>query len=100
MAKQTELQDMDIVDVRLKIPRYKRDKLKLLSVIEKSSMNCLLEKAIDDMITDSEVLKTLTLNDGEKKKRISLMGIAKGGQPITKEEIDEVIQEWNRIGSQ
>lgn len=35
-----------------------------------------------------------------KKRRFSLKGIAKGGQPITKEDIDEVIQEWNKIGSQ
>ena len=59
MAKQTELSEIKIVDVRLKIPRFKRDKLKLLSVIEKSYMNSLLEKAIDNMIADSEALKKL-----------------------------------------
>lgn len=57
--KQKELPAMEIVDVRLKIPRFKRDNLKLLSVIEKSSMNSLLEKAIDKMIAESETLKKL-----------------------------------------
>jgi excisionase family DNA binding protein len=33
-----------------------------------------------------------------QKKRISLRGIAKGGQPITEEDIDEVIREWSKIG--
>jgi hypothetical protein len=59
MAKQTELPEMEIVDVRLKIPRFKRDKLKLLSVLEKASMNSILELAIDNMITQSEALKRL-----------------------------------------
>lgn len=39
-------------------------------------------------------------NAQSKKKRISLMGIAKGGSPITEKDIDEVITEWNKIGSQ
>lgn len=40
------------------------------------------------------------INKESKKKRISLMGIAKGGLPITEKDIDEVITEWNKIGSQ
>ena len=59
MAKQKELPEMQIVDIRVTLPRFKRDKLKLLSVIEKSSMNSLLERAIDNMIADSEALKKL-----------------------------------------
>jgi len=34
--------------------------------------------------------------NGKQKKRISLRGIAKGGQPISEEDIDEVIKEWNK----
>ncbi len=33
----------------------------------------------------------------ETKKRSSLRGIFKGGKPIPKEAIDEVIKEWNTI---
>ena len=46
--------------------------------------------------------RNLKGDNGEqvKKRRHSLMGIVKDGEPITKEDIDEVINEWNRIGSQ
>lgn len=41
-------------------------------------------------------------NDEEhpKKGRFSLQGIFKGGGPIPEEDIDEVIEEFNQIGSQ
>ena len=59
MVKQTKLPEMEIVDVRLKIPRFKRDKLKLLSVMEKTSMNSILEDYIDQLIRENEKLKIL-----------------------------------------
>jgi len=45
--------------------------------------------------------RNLKGNGGEhpeeyQRKRISLRGIAKGGQPISEEDIDEVIKEWNK----
>jgi len=44
--------------------------------------------------------RNLKGNGGEhpenQKKRISLRGIAKGGQPISEEDIDEVKREWNK----
>jgi len=41
--------------------------------------------------------RNLRGNGGEhQRKRISLRGIAKGGQPISEEDIDEVIKEWNK----
>lgn len=57
--KQTEFPGMEIVDIRLKVPRYKRDKLKLLSVIEKTSMNALLENCIDKLIAENDKIKLL-----------------------------------------
>jgi len=94
---QQELPEMKLVDVRLKLPLYKREALKLLSVIERKSINQLLEEHIDKLIGDSTgQLKELRSLEKPKKERVSLMGIAKGGQPITKEDIDEVIQEWEK----
>jgi len=98
---QQELPEMKLVDVRLKLPLYKREALKLLSVIESKTINQLLEEHIDKLIEDSTYkLKELRSLKKPEKDRISLMGIAKGGKPITKEDIDEVIQEWNKIESQ
>jgi len=59
MTRQKVLSELEIVDIRVTLPRFKRDKLKLLSAIEKSSMNSLILQAIDTMITDSEALKRL-----------------------------------------
>ncbi len=88
--KQREIPEFERVDVRLKIPKFKRDKLNILSAIKKTTMNNLVESLIDEAISNNEELKKLESNDNEKKERVSLMGIAKGGQPITKEDIDEV----------
>ena len=48
----------------------------------------------------NEFVNNGSRNEQPKKNRISLMGIAKGGSPITVKDIDEVIAEWNKIGSQ
>lgn len=98
---QQELPEMKLVDVRLKLPLYKREALKLLSVIERKSINQLLEEHIDKLIGDStDRLKELRSLERPKKERFSLIGRAKGGEPIPKEAIDEAIKEFNRIGKQ
>jgi hypothetical protein len=92
---QQELPEMKLVDVRLKLPLYKREALKLLSVIERKSINQLLEEHIDKLIGDStDQLKEL--REQPKKERFSIQGMAKGGEPISKEAIDEVIKEWEK----
>ncbi len=93
---QQELPEMKLVDVRLKLPLYKREALKLLSVIERKSINQLLEDHIDKLIGDSaDRLKEL--REQPKKERFSLRGRAKGGEPIPEEDIDEAIREINKI---
>lgn len=41
-------------------------------------------------------LQSAAVNPEPKRKRFSLVGLVEGDQPITKEDIDEVIQEWNK----
>jgi len=88
---QKEFSETEIVDIKVRLPRYKRDKLKLLSVIEKSSMNSVILQAIDTIITKNEAIKKL-----ESKKDIDLEGMFTEGDPIPKEAIDEVIKEWEK----
>jgi len=88
---QKEFSETEIVDIKVRLPRYKRDKLKLLSVIEKSSMNSVILQAIDTIITENEAIKKL-----ESKKDIDLEGMFTEGDPIPKEAIDEVIKEWEK----
>ena len=41
-------------------------------------------------------LQSAAVNPGQKRKRFSLAGLVEGDQPITKEDIDEVIREWHK----
>ena len=59
MAKQREISELERVDVRLKIPKYKRDKLNILAAVEKTSVNNLLENLIDKALSESREIKAL-----------------------------------------
>ncbi|MBM3211529.1 hypothetical protein FJZ33_04860 [Candidatus Poribacteria bacterium] len=91
-SKQREISDFERVDVRLKIPKYKRDKLNILSAIQKTTMNNLLESLIDEAISNSEEMKKL---ESSGKKRYSLKGLT-SGSTFTDEDIDEARKAWEK----
>ena len=76
---------------RLALEKETHKQLKVKSIEQETTMQAIIEGLVKDWLNNKEQ---------PKKKRVSLMGIAKGGEPITKEDIDEVIQEWNKIESQ
>ncbi|MBM3211214.1 helix-turn-helix domain-containing protein [Candidatus Poribacteria bacterium] len=59
-------------------------------------------EAVSEWLEKGEGNPNEVWNDEErpKKGRFSLQGIIEGGGPITEQEIDEVIEEFNRIGSE
>jgi len=59
MGKQKTIPGFERVDVRLKIPKYKRDKLNILAAVEKTSVNNLLETLIDKALSESQELRAL-----------------------------------------
>lgn len=93
-TKKREIPESERVDVRIKIPKYKRDKLNILSAIQKTTMNNLLESLIDDAILNSAEMKKLESNDIEKK-RYSLRGLT-SGSTFTDADIDEARKEWEK----
>jgi hypothetical protein len=93
-TRQREIPEMERVDVRLKIPKYKRDKLNILSAIQKTTMNSLLESLIDEAISNSEEMKKLE-SSGNEKKRYSLRGLT-SGSTFTDADIDEARKAWEK----
>ena len=58
--------------------------------------------AVSDWLENGEENTDEVWSDEEKPKkgRYSLQGIFEGGDPISEEDIDQVIEEFNQIGSQ
>jgi hypothetical protein len=53
MAKQKELPGLELVDIRVKVPRATRRKLNVLAAMNDTTVNALLNKAIDALIAES-----------------------------------------------
>jgi hypothetical protein len=50
---------MKPVDLRIKIPQGKRDKLNIIAAVNKTTVTAILENAIDEIIAQDESLKVL-----------------------------------------
>ena len=59
MPKQENLPGMEVVDIRVRVPRNTRDKLNIIAAVRGITVNALLGAAIDDIIAGSEELKKL-----------------------------------------
>jgi|WetSurMetagenome_2_1015567.scaffolds.fasta_scaffold324094_2 excisionase family DNA binding protein len=55
--------------------------------IPKSEFERFVEKSVVGLDKESSI---------QEKRRFSMQGMFKGGEPITKEAIDEVIKEWEK----
>jgi len=93
-TKQRDIAESEIVNVILKIPKYKRDKLNILSEIQKTTINNLVESLIDEAISNSVEMKNPDSNHAEKK-RYSLRGLT-SGSTFTDTDIDEARKEWEK----
>ena len=93
-TKQRDIAESEIVNVILKIPKYKRDKLNILSEIQKTTVNNLVESLIDEAISNSVEIRNPESNYSEKK-RYSLRGLT-SGSTFTDTDIDEARKEWEK----
>ena len=51
-------------------------------------------------LSKSDISEAWNDEERSKKGRFPLQGIFKGGEPVSEEDIDEAIEEFNQIGSQ
>lgn len=76
---------------RLALEKEIHKQLKVKSIEQETTMQAIIEGLVKDWLNG---------NGQPKKERFSLIGKAKGGEPIPKEAIDEAINEFNKIGNQ